>query len=265
LPRLVRSMGTTAIGKGPRTTPVGRPNRAALAGAAVAGVLLLSVPLVVLGWNSDESSSKTEPTAGTVLNDDEADKAGQYEADTEPKQEKPKAEKSDAAEEQQAEAKTEPKEEKEEKSKAEQKDEEKKSSKPAKKKPVLAVGVPVALHGHKSDRCINVGDKEFNDGTPLRLQKCDGTKGQQWRAAEDGTLRIGGKCMDVRGGNFNNGTQIQLWKCNGAGAQKFNVNQAHNLVNTSVGMCVGGKDSGVEPGTRLVLAKCNGTENQKWN
>uniref|UniRef100_UPI00049438F1 ricin-type beta-trefoil lectin domain protein n=1 Tax=Streptomyces xiaopingdaonensis TaxID=1565415 RepID=UPI00049438F1 len=271
LPRLVRSMGTTAIGKGPRTTPVGRPNRAALAGAAVAGVLLLSVPLVVLGWNSDKSSSKTEPTAGTVLNDDEADRAGRYEADTEaePKQEKPKTEKSEAGAEEKpaAETKTEPKEEKEEKSKTEKKEESEKEKKPAKSKakPGVALGAPMALRGHKSGLCIDVPNSKFNDGAELQLWNCNGGNAQQWRAADDGTLRIGGKCMDVRGSNFSNDTQIQLWNCNGSNAQKFDLNAARDLVNTSVGMCAGGKGATTGAGTKIILFKCTGTDNQKWN
>lgn len=61
LPALVRTMTVTAIDRPQQEAgQVGRPGRAALAGAAVAGALLVSVPFLVLA-GGDDKDNKTAP------------------------------------------------------------------------------------------------------------------------------------------------------------------------------------------------------------
>ncbi|MGW0332707.1 RICIN domain-containing protein [Streptomyces sp. NPDC003011] len=58
LPALVRTMTVTAIDRPQqRTRPVGRPGRAVLAGAAVVGALLVSVPFLVLDDNNRDNGA----------------------------------------------------------------------------------------------------------------------------------------------------------------------------------------------------------------
>ncbi len=65
LPALVKTMSATAIGKPqPEAGPVGRPGKAALAGAAVVGALLVSVPFLVLAGNKDDEPRRTNTAAG---------------------------------------------------------------------------------------------------------------------------------------------------------------------------------------------------------
>lgn len=64
LPALVRTMTATAIGRPEQDAgTVGRPGKAVLAGAAVAGALLVSVPFLILVGNDDKGPERTSVAA----------------------------------------------------------------------------------------------------------------------------------------------------------------------------------------------------------
>nr|WSX54021.1 RICIN domain-containing protein [Streptomyces sp. NBC_00974] len=124
-------------------------------------------------------------------------------------------------------------------------------------------GVPV--RSHASGRCIDVtGGK--GDGTPLQIWDCNRLAQQSWRFMNDGTVRALGLCLDVAWGATGNGAVIQLASCSGNSAQQFRLNSAtHDLVSLHANKCVDVKDRQTGNGTRLQLWDCNGLDNQKWS
>ncbi|WP_405396878.1 ricin-type beta-trefoil lectin domain protein [Streptomyces microflavus] len=299
LPALVRTMSATAIGQPQQEAgPVGRPGKAALAGAAVVGALLVSVPFLVLAGNNDDGPKQTNAAAaGTVLDgsgqeapgefavtapetsasaEDENGKKGEKSKDGEPETAgnpvpviPPAAAPSGGgkdAPKKEAAPKTPPK--KADSPKAQPK----KATggaknQPAKAKPAVTFSGPVSFRSHLSGRCLDVPGHNFNDGQPLFMWDCNGADAQKWRFASDGTIRAKDKCLDVANANFNNGSRIQLAWCNGSAAQKFALNGAHDLVNTVVGKCVDipNHSRGRGPETYLILWECTGLDNQKWS
>nr|WP_203687385.1 RICIN domain-containing protein [Streptomyces sp. SID14515] len=294
LPALVRTMTATAIDR-PQSQagPVGRPGKAVLAGAAVAGALLVSVPFLVLAGNDDDGPKRTNAAAaGTVIDGNGQEAPGEF-AVTAPETSSPgdgtkgdegKAEKP-AKPVQQAPApasgadqdapKTDGTTGKTPKSPAEKADGSKEQPKkaggaknqPAKAGPAVTLSGPVSFRSHLSGRCIDVPGHNFKDGQPLFMWDCNGADAQKLRFASDGTIRARDKCLDVANANFNDGARIQLAWCNGSAAQKFTLNAAHDLVNTVVGKCVDipNHSRGKGPETYLILWTCTGLDNQKWS
>ncbi|MFF7631274.1 ricin-type beta-trefoil lectin domain protein [Streptomyces cyaneofuscatus] len=306
LPALVRTMSATAIGQPQQQAgPVGRPGKAALAGAAVVGALLVSVPFLVLAGNNDDGPRQTNAAAaGTVLDGSGPEAPGEF-AVTAPEtsaaadDEKGKKEDAGAAEKagnavpaipppaapsgggkdapkegagpeappkKETAAKDAPK--KADSPKAQPKKESGGAkNQPAKAQPAVTFSGPVSFRSHLSGRCLDVPGHNFNDGQPLFMWDCNGAEAQQWRFGSDGTIRAKDKCLDVANANFNNGTPIQLAWCNGSAAQKFTLNGAHDLVNTVVGKCVDipNHSKSRGPSTYLILWECTGNDNQKWS
>ncbi|MDT0386219.1 ricin-type beta-trefoil lectin domain protein [Streptomyces dubilierae] len=288
LPALVRTMTETAIDR-PRqqAAPVGRPGKAVLAGAAVAGALLVSVPFLVLGGNDDESR-KASAGAGTVLGDDGQEAPGQFVVSS------PDSSPSATARESAGTPRTTTPDTPASPSSGDKSEDEPKKDTAAKEQPkapakgrqdarggggtsgggndrpaAAGSGVtfssPVSLRSHLSGRCVDVPDGDFSDGKQLWVWDCNNSPAQKWQFASDGTMRIGGKCLDVAGANYGDGTPIQIAWCNGNAAQKFTLNASHDLVNTVVGKCVDIKDNNRGNGAVLQLWTCAGTDNQKWS
>ncbi|MGW1297571.1 ricin-type beta-trefoil lectin domain protein [Streptomyces sp. NPDC002533] len=297
LPALVRTMTATAIGQPQQEAgPVGRPGKAALAGAAVVGALLVSVPFLVLAGNNDDGPERTKAAgAGTVLDGSGPEAPGEF-AVTAPETGAPaedgkKGEEKDEAKPEkvgnpvpaippadggQAEAKQGdgPKDPPKKADSAKEKSKEKPETasgggknQPAKAQPAVTFSGPVSFRSHLSGRCLDVPGHNFNDGQPLFMWDCNGADAQKWRFGSDGTIRARDKCLDVANANFANGSRIQLAWCNGSAAQKFTLNGAHDLVNTVVGKCVDipNHSKGKGPETYLILWECTGLDNQKWS
>ncbi|MGW4626401.1 ricin-type beta-trefoil lectin domain protein [Streptomyces rubiginosohelvolus] len=291
LPALVRTMTATAIGQPQQEAgPVGRPGKAALAGAAVVGALLVSVPFLVLAGNNDDGPERTKAAgAGTVLDGSGPEAPGEF-AVTAPEtsaaaEEGKKEEKDDAKPEKAGNAvpaippadggkegakeddgpKDPPKKAASSKEKPEAGSGGK--NQPAKAQPAVTFSGPVSFRSHLSGRCLDVPGHNFNDGQPLFMWDCNGADAQKWRFGSDGTIRARDKCLDVANANFANGSRIQLAWCNGSAAQKFTLNGAHDLVNTVVGKCVDipNHSKGRGPETYLILWECTGLDNQKWS
>ncbi|MFI7239472.1 ricin-type beta-trefoil lectin domain protein [Streptomyces cyaneofuscatus] len=306
LPALVRTMSATAIGQPQQEAgPVGRPGKAALAGAAVVGALLVSVPFLVLAGNNDDGPKQTNAAAaGTVLDGSGQEAPGEF-AVTAPEtgaaaegekgkkgdegapekagnavpaipppaapsgggKDAPKKEAASAAPpKKEAAPETPPK--KADSPKAQpKKDTGGARNQPAEAEPAVTFSGPVSFRSHLSGRCLDVPGHNFNDGQRLFMWDCNGADAQKWRFGSDGTIRARDKCLDVANANFNNGTPIQLAWCNGSAAQKFTLNGAHDLVNTVVGKCVDIPNHSRDrgPSTYLVLWECTGYDNQKWS
>ncbi|MEU3513223.1 RICIN domain-containing protein [Streptomyces longwoodensis] len=287
-------MTQTAIDR-PReeAAPVGRPGKAVLAGAAVAGALLVSVPFLVLGGNHDDNDDRAKVAgAGTVLGDDGQEAPGDFvvaSPDNSPSgtagKTLPKpAPHTSAAHPATGGGASHPGTTAQDHAKAPAKSSGgaktgggrstnksgssgsgSSAKRDAKAGSGVAFSAPVSFRSHLSGRCIDVPDGDFSDGKQLWVWDCNNTPAQKWQFASDGTIRIGGKCLDVAGANYNDGTPIQIAWCNGNAAQQFTLNASHDLVNTVVGKCVDIKD--VNPGNAapLHLWTCIGADNQKWS
>ncbi|MFJ2027437.1 ricin-type beta-trefoil lectin domain protein [Streptomyces sp. NPDC087897] len=295
LPALVRTMSATAIGRPQQETgPVGRPGRAALAGAAVVGALLVSVPFLVLAGDDGDGPERTKAAgAGTVLDGSGQEAPGEFAVtapetsapaeDGKKKDEKGKKDEGKPAKAGDAvpavpsgggrdEAKKGDAPEDPPKKAAPPRTQPEAGSggtenQPAKAKPAVTFSGPVSFRSHLSGRCIDVPGHNFNDGQPLFMWDCNGADAQKWRYGSDGTIRARDKCLDVANANFSNGSRIQLAWCNGSDAQKFALNAAHDLVNTVVGKCVDIPNHSTSrgPSTYLILWDCTGLDNQKWS
>ncbi|MEU9062285.1 ricin-type beta-trefoil lectin domain protein [Streptomyces sp. NPDC048430] len=283
LPGLVRTMTATAIGRPQQTGPVGRPGKAVLAGAAIAGALLVSVPFLVLAADDDKDPEQPAVAAGTVLTGSGQETPGEF-AVTPTEAGSPSAGKDDtdktekpAKTVQQAPAsapaagtsKETPKKDAAEKPAAPKKQSTEQKSGSTKNKPAAPPAVtfsaPVSFRSHLSGRCIDVPGHDFSDGKALHMWDCNNAPAQKWQFASDGTIRIQGLCLDVANANFSDGTVIQIARCNGNNAQKFALNGAHDLVNTVVGMCVDIAGANRENRAALQLLKCSGNPAQKWS
>ncbi|MGW6731067.1 ricin-type beta-trefoil lectin domain protein [Streptomyces sp. NPDC055013] len=289
LPALVRTMTATAIDRPQQEAgQVGRPGRAALAGAAVAGALLVSVPFLVL-VGGDDKDNKTAPAGGTVLGGGSPEAPGDFVvtkpdagASGDGKKESAKPDKpvkeAPAGAPAQNSGKDTPKQDAGRKDSPRgdsgDKDQPEKTGggsksggddKPADTGSGVTFSAPVSLRSHLSGRCIDVPNAEFGDGKKLFVWDCNNGPAQRWQFASDGTVRINGLCLDVANANYNDGTPIQIALCSGNAAQKFVLNERHDLVNTVVGKCVDIKDNNRGNGAWLQLWTCAGTDNQKWS
>ncbi|MFB8026693.1 MULTISPECIES: ricin-type beta-trefoil lectin domain protein [unclassified Streptomyces] len=287
LPALVRTMTATAIGRPQQSGPVGRPGKAVLAGAAIAGALLVSVPFLVLATDDDKDPDRPATAAGTVLTGSEQEAPGEFAVTpTEPgtpgdgtKGKGPEASEKPARPVEQA--PEDPTADPGKAAGAEKKDDAEKPAAPKKQSsggqksgstrnkpaaaPAVTLSAPVSFRSHLSGRCIDVPGHDFSDGKALHMWDCNNAAAQKWQFASDGTIRIQGLCLDVANANFSDGTVIQIARCSDNPAQKFALNGAHDLVNTVVGMCV--DIAGANPDNRaaLQLLKCSGNPAQKWS
>lgn len=115
-----------------------------------------------------------------------------------------------------------------------------------------------------ANKCIDVNQGSTTNGTKIQLWDCNGSAGQAWTLASDGSVRAVGKCMDVDRSGRANGTKIHLWDCNGTGAQQWWPRPGGALVNPPSGKCLDVPNSTTTNGIQLQLYTCNGTGAQTW-
>ncbi|WP_406453451.1 ricin-type beta-trefoil lectin domain protein [Streptomyces sp. NBC_01622] len=263
----------------------GRPSRGLLAGAAIAGALLIGVPFLVSGMlgksSSDGKPSEQVADAGTVLNSATANiGAGAYgSASPDPASPKPTASntvgggKNNTVKKgagavaagagsgagviagSSAEA---PK-------NASSGGSSKKSTTKVTASKTVTTAPGTTIYSHASNKCIEMVGHKGADGSPLEIWSCSSGNWQKWDFRSDGTVRSMGLCMDVAWGSSANGAVIQLAVCSGNPAQQFRLNSSNDLVNPQANKCVDVKDQKTGNGTRLQLWDCNGQDNQKWS
>lgn len=264
----------------------GRPSRGLLAGAAIAGALLIGVPFLVSGMlggsNADGKPSDKVADAGTVLNGSTTNiGAGAYgSASPDPSSASPKPSLSKGGGKKDtvkngsgaavaggagagvvagssAEA---PK-------KASSGGSSKKKTTTTKVTATKTVTTApgTTIYSHASNKCIEMVGHKGADGAHLEIWSCNSQNWQKWDFRSDGTIRSMGLCMDVAWGSSANGAVIQLAVCSGNPAQQFRLNSSNDLVNPQANKCVDVKDQKTANGTPLQLWDCNGQDNQKWS
>ena len=100
-------------------------------------------------------------------------------------------------------------------------------------------------------------------GTKVEVYSCNGTDGQQWTVASNGTVQADGACLDVQSGGTANGTPVQLYTCNGTGAQQWVPQSNGALKNPQSGACLDDTGYGGS-GTQVQIWSCSGNSNQSW-
>lgn len=91
----------------------------------------------------------------------------------------------------------------------------------------------------------------------IRRWECNGTAGQTWTVADDGTVRALGRCLQAPG------EQPRLQTCDGATAQRWRPGPAGSLVNQASGLCLGASDT-ADGRAPQRMAVCNQSDAQRW-
>jgi Ricin-type beta-trefoil lectin domain len=92
----------------------------------------------------------------------------------------------------------------------------------------------------------------------VRLSGCDGSAGQSWTLATDGTLRALGGCVQ------GSGSMVRLRGCNAGPAQQWRPGAALSLVNIASANCLGDPQAGTSSGTVEQAAPCDQSDPQRW-
>ncbi|MEE4544489.1 ricin-type beta-trefoil lectin domain protein [Streptomyces sp. V4-01] len=139
---------------------------------------------------------------------------------------------------------------------------------------------PPAGHGKKAVlkgfayKCVDAAKADSSPRTAVQLRTCDGTGGQTWTFADDGTVRVFGKCLAPVLGPLGNGTQVQLHPCDGDPSQKWHEDEAHFspgttdgflIVNSRSGRCLDDTDRRPAEGNPLQMWDCFAGSNQRWH
>ncbi|WP_238012027.1 ricin-type beta-trefoil lectin domain protein [Dactylosporangium sp. AC04546] len=92
----------------------------------------------------------------------------------------------------------------------------------------------------------------------IRRWDCDGSSGQSWTVAGDGTIQTLGRCLQAAGG------QVTLQTCDGGPAQQWRSGSADSLVNPASGLCLSGPDDDASSRGSQRMAACNRSDAQRW-
>jgi ricin-type beta-trefoil lectin protein len=114
--------------------------------------------------------------------------------------------------------------------------------------------------------CVGAAGGHSADGTPVELEHCNGTAGQQWATPnEDGTIQVMGKCLAVAGGGTASGTAVQLATCDGNNPAQTWGTDNMALINPMSGLCLNATGASTAPGTPLQILDCNPAAGaQQW-
>src|SRR5450755_719932 len=99
-------------------------------------------------------------------------------------------------------------------------------------------------------------------GSPIGVNACNGSSGQQWSPYTDGTLRTQGGCLDVVSAGKTSGTNVDWYPCNGSAAQGWTHQANGEEVDPNSGLCL--TDPGGNTGSRLDIETCTGSPQQLW-
>jgi predicted outer membrane repeat protein len=121
---------------------------------------------------------------------------------------------------------------------------------------------PIVSGDHTTTCIADAGDATAND-TKIVLAPCDGSAGQNWTVAADGTIGINGKCMDIYRDEKTSKAPIELWTCTGGANQQWQA-IGSTLVNPASGKCLDDPRFSAAEGTQLEIYTCTGGLNQQW-
>ncbi|MEU7467511.1 RICIN domain-containing protein [Streptomyces sp. NPDC044984] len=253
----------------------GNPKKPLLAAAGLAGVVLIGMPLLILATDDDEKKDTTVSVGQTAPRPDDVAEVplGDYAAEEpsdEPsagKSESPRTEEKqkkdgDAAKDQEATARVSP-----------SAGAPTATSSPSPKKvTVQKRGTSAPSSEAPSVRTFKLVSSDTGKcltgsataATQLVVRACDGSATQQWKFANDGTIRTKGMCLDLFDGTKSTEAKVEVWPCNGEAWQQFQLSAAGELVSQHSGHCLD-VWHGKSDGTKVTTWICNGQPNQRWS
>ena len=129
--------------------------------------------------------------------------------------------------------------------------------------PATAALPAAPLDGYEG-LCLDVTGDSNTPGTAVDVYTCNGTNGQQWTEAGNGTIQADGDCLDVVSGGTANGSLVDLYTCNGTGAQQWVPQSDGALLNPQSGKCLDDTGWSTTPGTQTQIWSCTAAANQSW-
>lgn len=106
--------------------------------------------------------------------------------------------------------------------------------------------------------CLDGGVGNSGKDDRVRLLDCDGTEGQVWIVADDGTMRVQGRCLQATTG------LVRLRDCTGGPDQQWRLGVAGSLVNPASGRCLGKLQGDSGRGSPQRIASCTQSDAQRW-
>ncbi|KXN87394.1 Endo-1,4-beta-xylanase A [Leucoagaricus sp. SymC.cos] len=122
---------------------------------------------------------------------------------------------------------------------------------------------------YDEDKCLDVRESGFADGTPVDIFDCNGTPAQNW-VIQPGTTQVKlagyNLCLDA-GVNPMNGTKMKIWTCYpGLPAQTWYYTDDKRIALKGKGFCLDLTNGSSENFNVVQVWKCtNGNTNQIWS
>jgi hypothetical protein len=137
-----------------------------------------------------------------------------------------------------------------------------------------APGVPIRLLGQGGGLCLDVQDRNPNNGANLQQWACVPDAAAQTfslRRVDGGyaiVSALSGRCLDVQERNHDNGANLQIWDCLYSPYQTFRITNAtgnqFNLANVGTGRCLDVADRRVDNGANIQQWDCSPGANQRF-
>ncbi|MEU3698895.1 ricin-type beta-trefoil lectin domain protein [Streptomyces griseoviridis] len=270
---------TTAAGSGREDddgSRGGNPRKPLLAAAGLAGVVLIGMPLLILATDDDEKKDRTVSVGQTaprpgegvveVPQGDYAPEEPSDEPSAEAKEsaapEAPRKKDDSRARDAEATVTASPSAEPTTATRSPSSKKvtvlKRETSAPASKAPSVRT---FKLVSSDTGKCLT---GSATAATQLVVRACDGSAVQQWKFANDGTIRTKGMCLDLYDGTRSTEAKVEVWPCNGEAWQQFRLNAAGELVSQYSGHCLD-VWHGKSDGTKVTTWLCNGQPNQRWS
>jgi len=117
----------------------------------------------------------------------------------------------------------------------------------------------------KPNLCVTVNGA-FANGTPVRIQNCNGSATQKWAASSAAEYRANGLayCLDTFNASSVEGTIAFIWDCYGPPSQQW-THTALGQLGRADGKCLEPLGQKLKTNTALVIYTCANRASQKWN
>ncbi|ORX37098.1 hypothetical protein BD324DRAFT_624787 [Kockovaella imperatae] len=122
-----------------------------------------------------------------------------------------------------------------------------------------------------SGKCLTVSGT-LGNGTPVQLQDCNGSSGQQWQVASaggSGSIKTvnGDWCIDAGNPPVNDGTKLKIWQCyNGLAAQTWSTTTGGTIQLGNANECFDLTNGSGSNGNVIQTWTCySGNTNQQWS
>jgi len=118
------------------------------------------------------------------------------------------------------------------------------------------------------EKCLDVRGAVFENGTPVQLYDCNGTRAQDWLLQRGSTkIRLAGTnfCLDA-GSTPGNGVGMKIWECyDGLPAQQWYYTDDNRIALEGKGQCLDLPNGVLTNGNQVQTWQCtDGNTNQVW-